>query len=377
MRHPIHHRPARPCTDRPATRPARRALLPALAAGLALALAACSPATPDAEPSATATPTPTPTPTPTETTPPPPPPTWPLTGLPRESEVGPALSVKIENSPEARPQTGLEDADVVWEEMVEGGITRFNAVYSSAVPEVLGPVRSVRPMDAAISAPYGGVIAFSGGQLPFVEEVRATGLLVLSHDLGSPGFYRIRDRRAPHNVYATGSVLVGQATGGHTAPPPEQLGFAADVAGSSAVVAGAPVSSLAVGFPASAPGWRWDPAGTARGAGGDWLRDEGGREQISADGDRLTADNVLVLRVQIGSTGTFDPAGNPVPETLLEGEGEALVASGGKVLPVRWAKGGVAEPLRLVDASGAPVLLAPGNTWIELVPVVGGSVSYQ
>ncbi|MHB1065077.1 MAG: DUF3048 domain-containing protein [Georgenia sp.] len=348
-----------------------------MAAALALVLAACSPSAPDEKPTVAPTTATTPTPSPTPTTPPPPPPTWPLTGLPREGELGPALSVKIENSRQSRPQTGLEDADVVWEEMVEGGITRFNAVYHSVVPEVLGPVRSARPMDAAISAPYGGVIAFSGGQPAFVEKIRATGLLVLSHDLGSPGFYRVRDRRTPHNVFATGPELVAQATDGHTTPPPEQLAFAADVAGSSAVVAGAPATVLAVGFPSSAPGWTWDPAAIGHGAGGDWMRDESGLEQLSTDGDRLAADNVVVLRVQIRSTGTFDPAGNPVPETILEGEGDALVASGGKVLAARWAKGGVSEPLRLTDAAGAPILLSPGNTWIELVPVDGGSMRYE
>lgn len=366
---------ARDRVARPTGHARRRAVATAIAAGLTLALAACSPSVPEEEPSPTATASPTPSPTPT--TPPPPPPTWPLTGMPREGEAGPALSVKVENSRQSRPQAGLEDADVVWEEMVEGGITRFNAVFNSAVPEVIGPVRSVRPMDAAISGPYGGVIGFSGGIPAFVDKVRATGLLVVSHDLGSPGFYRTNDRRAPHNVFATGRELVGQATGEHAAPPTEQLSFADDVATASAVVAGTPASTISVAFPSAAPGWIWDAASTARGPGGDWLRDESGLEQISVAGARLSADNVVVLRVQIGATGAVDPAGNPVPETILEGDGEALVASGGKVLAGRWAKGGATEPLRLTDAAGAPILMAPGNTWIELVPVSGGSVSHQ
>src|SRR5699024_1777127 len=93
---------------------------------------------------------------------------WPLTGRPAE-DAGDALgraavSVKIENSPAARPQVGLQRADIVWEQLVEGGMTRLVATYHSDVPEDVGPIRSIRPMDAAIAGPAGGVLAFSGGQ---------------------------------------------------------------------------------------------------------------------------------------------------------------------------------------------------------------------
>ena len=84
----------------------------------------------------------------------------------------PALAVKIENSVDARPQSGLNAADVVWEEVVEGGITRFVAVYHSTLPPEIGPIRSVRPMDAAIAGPLHGLFAFSGGQGPFVDADR-------------------------------------------------------------------------------------------------------------------------------------------------------------------------------------------------------------
>ncbi|MDR3068007.1 MAG: DUF3048 domain-containing protein, partial [Cellulomonas sp.] len=116
--------------------------------------------------------------------------TWPLTGLPvgEASVVRPALAVKIENDKAARPQTGLEQADLVWEEVVEGGITRFAAVFHSQVPEEVGPVRSNRPMDARIVAPTKGLIAFSGGQ--YTQQLRDAGLQVLSQDGGSPGFFR-------------------------------------------------------------------------------------------------------------------------------------------------------------------------------------------
>jgi len=102
---------------------------------------------------------------------------WPLTGIPSDLvATRPALAVKIENSVDARPQTGLNAADLLWEQVVEGGITRFVAVYHSTLPEDIGPVRSVRPMDPAIAAPLHGLLAFSGGQQQYVDAVSAAGL---------------------------------------------------------------------------------------------------------------------------------------------------------------------------------------------------------
>ncbi|WP_448073467.1 DUF3048 domain-containing protein [Georgenia yuyongxinii] len=353
----------------------------AVLASALLALAAC---TSQGEPEATPTTPTTPSPVPAVSLPPKPvpqplPARWPLTGVVGEIQERPALSVKVENSAAARPQTGLEDADVVWEEMVEGGITRFNAVYHSVVPEQVGPIRSVRPMDAAIAAPLGGLMAFSGGQPPFVQQIRAAGLQVLSNDEGVAGMYRVGFRRAPHNVYGSGPQLLAQADADHSAPPPEQLAYARDHARASAVLEGAPVAALNLSFPSAAPSWTWDAAADPGrgGPAGAWARLERGVAQTSSDGDRLLATNVVVMRVQVVDTGSRDPAGNPVPETVLTGEGDAVVASGGKVLEARWSKAGTADPVVLTDADGNEVSLVPGATWIELVPVNGGAVAWQ
>ena len=126
-------------------------------------------------------------------------PAWPLTGVPVDAVADrPALAVKIENSIDARPQTGLNAADVVWEEVVEGGITRFVAVYHSNLPPEIGPVRSIRPMDPAIAAPLHGLLAFSGGVPTYVDAARSSGLQVLTQDSGIDGFHRTSTRRAPH-----------------------------------------------------------------------------------------------------------------------------------------------------------------------------------
>jgi hypothetical protein len=312
------------------------------------------------------------TPTSATTPPPPPPVYWPLTGLESgEMPVRPALAVKIENSVPARPQTGLGSADMVWEEVVEGGITRFVAVYHSTLPTRIGPVRSVRPMDPAIAAPLRGLLAFSGGQRPFVDAVTEAGLQVVSHDAGSPGFFRLDSRKAPHNVYAQPATFLAQADAAHQAGPVAQFRFA--VAGEQpvAIASGTPATSLVLKLSGvSRPRWTWSAAD------GAWLRAEGSTPSTEADGSPLKATNVVVLRVAVdNSTGFTDPAGNPVPETQLIGSGEALVATGGHTVSATWTKASVAAPVVLAGGAGWPVTLAPGTTWVELVPTATGSVA--
>jgi hypothetical protein len=303
--------------------------------------------------------------------PPPQPVYWPLTGL----ESGtvpphPALAVKIENSLDARPQTGLNAADMVWEEVVEGGITRYVAVYHSILPPEIGPVRSVRPMDPAIGAPLRGLFAFSGGQGPYVSAVADAGLQVLSNDKGADGFHRIGSRKAPHNVYADPAVLLSQADAQHQAAPPAQFDIAPAADQASALTAGTPAAALKLTLSGlSQPNWTWN------GADGTWVRAERTTPAVEASGARLHATNVVVLRVDVVTTSRKDPAGNPVPETLLDGRGEALVATAGRTLPVTWAKNGVTDRLALLGADGKPVTLAPGTTWVELVPNNGGAVT--
>lgn len=296
--------------------------------------------------------------------------TWPLTGVASEEIANrPALAVKIENSREARPQTGLENADVVWEEVVEGGVTRYIAVYHSQQPEVVGPIRSVRPMDAHIIAPLHGLMVFSGGQPPFVDAIAGSGLQVVSYDRGDAGFSRSGERRAPHNVYGAFAELAGQADADHLDSPAEQFAFAADAATAS-TAAGTPASVLGIRMSGySTPSWAFDAAS------GRYLRSEGTNRAVSVTGEQLAATNVVVLSVPVVDTEFLDPAGTPVPETQVIGSGEALVVSGGLSVPATWSKASTLEPLSLTGADGQPIELTPGNTWVELVPSDGGEYS--
>jgi hypothetical protein len=119
----------------------------------------------------------------------------------------------------------------------------------------------------------------------------------------------------------------------------------------------------------SHPQWTWSAPDNR------WLRSENTTPAVQADGQRLGATNVVVLRVDVVTTAARDPAGNPVPETVLAGQGAATVASGGKTVAATWTKGGPADGVVLTGADGAGITLAPGSTWVELVPNGSGSVA--
>ena len=303
---------------------------------------------------------PTPTPSPT---PPPPPPRWALTGQLGDIAERPALVVKVENSADARPQTGLEDADLVFEEMVEGGISRYAAVFHSTLPAQVLPIRSIRPMDGPLTGWTHGLIAFSGGQAQFIDRARADGLQIFSMDAGAPGFSRVRGRVAPHNVGGDPQVFISRADADHQASPPPFCDFDTEGTGGTAASQGTPAARIAVTISTIArPNWDWDAAT------GRWLRSEGSQRALAASGAQLAATNVLVLSVDVVTLPGTDAAGTHIPETIVVGGGSGLVASDGMTAPITWQKDSETDVWHFRDANGAPVLLTPGNTWIELVP---------
>ncbi|GIG38904.1 DUF3048 domain-containing protein [Cellulomonas phragmiteti] len=297
------------------------------------------------------------------------PPTWPLTGVAGTPDPRPAIGVKIENTAVARPQSGLEQADVVWETIVEFEVSRFVAVFHSQAPEEVGPIRSVRPMDPLIVAPLGGMLAYSGGQPGILELVAASGVQQISHDAGAPGLYRSRARTAPHNVYGTLSTWWGIAEAGRTAPP-EQFAFARSPELAAAATAGTPAATLSFRLSSqSQPVWTWDAAT------GTWLRSEGSTPATAASGARLSAVNVVAVTANHPNTPFGAQGGAPVPTYDLVGSGDAVVATGGSTVAVRWQKDAQDQPLRLYLPDGSEATLAPGNTWVEMVPAGSGSLT--
>jgi len=325
---------------------------------------------------------PMPVPIPTPTTPTPTGPVAPLTGLRVfDPSVGPALCVKIENAPEARPQLGLNSTDIVYEEVVEGGITRFMGVFQSTIPTAVEPVRSLRPMDPNIALPFSCALVFSGGQSVFVNAAAATGIQLMYEDRGDPGFSRDTDksRVAPHNVIgnmATFISKVNPAKNNGTTPTPPAWAFAASADETTAGTAGTTTSTLTVKMSgAETPHWTWDATS------GTWLRFESANPAMTrTDADdssavQISATNVVAITVKVANTKYKDPAGNPVPETIVNNSsGTGVLASDGKTVKIKWSKGAAKDPIVLTDEAGNPVTLTPGNTWVELVPT-GGSIT--
>jgi hypothetical protein len=287
----------------------------------------------------------------------------PLTGLPagREARVRPALAVKIDGAPLAHPHVGLDHADVVYEEPVEG-ITRYVAVFHSQAPEVVGPIRSVRPMDPLIVRPLHGLLAISGGIPAFVRAVGDSAELFQE---GSPGYFRDGGRPAPHNLMARPAALWGAARS--SGPPPPLFAYLPE----GDAFGGEPATAVEVAFPGGVrAAWAWD------GAAGGWARSLNGRPHTAVPGSRIVAANVVVQLVQSRATGFRGPGGGRVREVVVVGSGEALRLSQGRVVRGRWERPADTAPARFLDAGGAEVRLSPGQTWVELVPGSGsGSVT--
>lgn len=332
------------------------------AAGLLLA-AACSgggAGQEAASPADTAVPVTAPAATPTPS---------PLTGLDSPNAARPALVVKIDNAAAARPQAGLDRADVVFEEVVEGGEVRFMAVFQSHDAEAVGPVRSVRPVDPDIVSSLGGLFAYSGGTAQFVSLIRRAPVTLVGFDqLGSRAYTKRRDRRAPSNLFTTTAALYAGA--GTAAPPPPPPHFAFLAEGAPFEPAGAsPALHLTVNISNRARAdWDFDAAT------GVWRRGTNGTPHTVEGGTQLGFANVIVQFVAYTNTSARDQAGSPVPTAAVVGQGRALVLSAGRVVEASWSKPSATAVTEYRDAAGAPLMLTPGTTWVTLAPT-GASTS--
>lgn len=285
----------------------------------------------------------------------------PLTGvtIPAGSLNHSSIAAKVDNHWDARPQVGLERTDMLFEELVEGGITRYVAVWQSDIPELLGPVRSIRPMDPDIVSPFGGIIAYSGGQQRFVQLMLRTPVYNAIHGQRDTKdtFYRTKDKRGPHDVIVKAKEVVAQHP--DIAPPQQQFAYSLDGPSSTAGKMGTPTAAINYRFSYLYYGtWNWDADGER------WLRVQQDKVDRDSNGNQLSAANVVIIRVNVVNDGG-------VPKTELSGGGEAWISSGGATIHGSWSKASPTQPLRLLDDNGVTVRLAAGNTWFELLPPAG------
>ncbi len=283
---------------------------------------------------------------------------WPLTGLPASGSAPkhPVMIVKIDNTASSSPQIGLSKADLITEELVEGGSTRLAVFYYSKIPVRVGPVRSMRATDIGVVEPAKAVLVASGGAPPTVRRIAAAHIKTYTE--GATGYSRDSSRHAPYNLFMALEQLA-KTVKSHGAPPGNYLPWGTEK--------DFPKGQRATGISAQFSGghttvWKY----------------QGGRytnvNSNAAADDQFRPDNVLVLRVQVGDAGYKDPAGNPVPETHFTGKGKAMVFHKGRMVRATWIKRGYSSTVDLKTAAG-PLQLPPGHTWIELVPANGGNVS--
>lgn len=308
-------------------------------------------------------------------------PRHPLTGfeLGPESVTGPSIAVKIDNTSSGRPQVGIAAADIVFEELVEGGVTRYLAVYHTEIPEEVGPVRSGRPQDADLVRSLGGVFVFSGvGNSNVREIIRGSGLQLVEHDTsgGTPDgeyFFRSSRKPAPWNLHISASALA-EAYGSLSAPV-QQFEYSTDPSQATAVMVGEDAQSVQVGFSKGVDSrWEWDAAS------GTYLKFlSNGSPDTDADGTQISATNVVVL-----TPNYFDVEG--LPSAKISGTKEsAIVFTGGKVVGGLFDASELGEPISLIHGEDEPVTLAPGKTFVLLPPGAGstaggvtpGFVAYQ
>jgi hypothetical protein len=289
--------------------------------------------------------------------------TWPLTGL--EVDEGdsaalkhPILVTKIDNTSSSAPQVGLGQADLVVEELVEGGLTRLAVFYYSQVPDNAGPVRSMRASDIGIVPGDHASVVTSGAAGVTIRRISDAGIPFIQE--GGPGTYRDTSRSAPYNLFAhlsdTAKSFKQQAV-----RPADYLPWGAD----SDLPQGKKATTLAAAFSGGhKTEWKYD--------GERYVN----LNSNAAPDDQFPADTVLTLQVRVGDAGYLDPAGNRVPETQFVGEGPAWMFHGGRVIKATWHKNKLTSTLSL-DFKGETLPVPAGHVWIELVPAGPGNVTWQ
>lgn len=297
------------------------------------------------------------------------PPRWraPLTGLPVDDEAFAAiatrrtLAVKIDDAPKVGSHPGLGDADVVYEVLVEGGFTRFLALFQSRVPATVGPVRSVRTTDGALVANLNTpVFAYSGGNPRTVADIVRLPLIAFPPDRADRGVYR-RDGSlpSPHNMFLSPAGVWSRLLDAATPVSP----FANERATGAP---GIPTAGARAVFSGSADStFVWDPARS------DYVHFQRGRRHAVEGGQPMTTDNVVLLSVPYG-TSPYDPRS---PEAVTVGLGPGLLLSGGTATSITWARPHGFAPFTFLGADGAPVPLPPGRTWVAMVPDAPGRIA--
>jgi hypothetical protein len=278
------------------------------------------------------------------------------------------VAAKIDNAPLARPQFGLGVADLVYEQLAEGGLTRFLAFFLEQEPERVGPVRSARLTDIYLGQEWDFLLAYAGAgrttsRLLAEALIPAFKAPELGERLDATPYFRDPGRPIPHNMFVR-IAGVREAAGKEPGlakeveirmfpfhDPPTEVG---------------PLRVLNMPYiPDAAVSWRYDPAINA------WRRIMAGRNHVDAlTNQQIQAENVLLQYASIFTAGNVEPdsGGNPVLDTELRGENKARLFHSGQIFEGRWVKEHDRAKTQYLSDDGTPLPFRPGRIWIHIVP---------
>ncbi|WP_405147601.1 DUF3048 domain-containing protein [Sphaerisporangium sp. NBC_01403] len=282
-----------------------------------------------------------------------PPPEHPFTGQPVASRK-PVLAVKIENTSSGKPQLGLRSADLVFVEQVEGGLTRLMAVFSSKIPEKVGPVRSARISDLHLLPMFGKpALAYSGVQSKMVPLVREASLFDVSDSAAPGAYFRQPGRVAPYNLFADTKKLLA---GAPKATRAKDLGWEFG----DAPEGGTPKKSFSVKYPAANFTFTWSAAQKR------WLVTQDGKKDMAAEGGQLGAPTIVVQYAKTTRSEFHDFTGSYTPLIQTTGTGKAVVLRDGKAYKAEWSRSSEKAGTMFTTEGGEPMKFSRGQVWIVL-----------
>lgn len=277
---------------------------------------------------------------------------------------GPVLVVKIDDTAQAHPQIGLDEADVVYIEQVEGGLTRLAAVFSSIIPNQIGPVRSARISDIDILAQYGHVaFAYSGAQSKLLPVIHAANLQDLGAQRESPTIY-VRDetRYAPVNLILQADLLMARLKA-ESVPidVSKNMGWNFSLA---APLGGNPIISVKLTWPANSYTATWSATQSR------WLFYQNGKPDLAADGKQLGPTTLAIQMVSITPSIYHDKFGGVTPFSATVGQGDGFILRDGTSYPAKWSRPSATSGTTWTQIDGSPLPFAPGQIWVALTNTV-------
>jgi len=280
-----------------------------------------------------------------------------LTGL--AGKDGPVLVVKIDDTSLAHPQVGLKYADIVYIEQVEGGLTRIAAVFSSNIPDVIGPVRSARVSDIELFAQYGKIaFAFSGAQSKFLPEIAAANLVDVGAMRFGPTYYsNDENRNAPYAMMLQSNTLLLEALDRNPEiANSKMMGWSFGEESSL----NQKFSSVQISWPASRYSARWSNTEER------WLLTFGDQPNLDASGYHLGPENIIIQIVSITDSIYKDKVGGVTPFSATVGSGRCFLLRDGGSTPCLWNRDTAESGTTFTDPSGQPISFAPGRSWFAL-----------